>query len=89
MDQGCDCYTCQNFSAGYLRHLFRAKELLAPRLASIHNPRFIMRLMADMRRAILEGRFQEFRQEFLGSYQPTNEIARQQQKEKWLQARGG
>ncbi|MCH8351188.1 MAG: tRNA guanosine(34) transglycosylase Tgt [Chloroflexi bacterium] len=89
VDQGCDCYTCQNFSAGYLRHLFRAKELLAPRLASIHNLRFIMRLMADMRRAILEGRFQEFRQEFLGSYQPTNEIARQQQKEKWLQARGG
>jgi len=89
VDQGCDCYTCQNFSAGYLRHLFRAKELLAPRLASIHNLRFIMRLMADMRGAILEGRFQEFHREFLGSYRPTNQIARQQQKEKWLRSRGG
>ena len=89
IEKGCDCYTCGRFSAGYLWHLFRAKELLAPRLASIHNLRFIFRLMADMREAITADRFRQFREEFWNAYHPTNEAARQQQKEKWLQARGG
>ena len=48
LDDTCDCYACANFSASYLRHLFKAREMLGPRLASIHNLRFILNLMADM-----------------------------------------
>ena len=47
--EGCDCYACLNFSAAYLHHLFKAREILGLRLASIHNLRFILRLMEDMR----------------------------------------
>jgi queuine tRNA-ribosyltransferase len=89
LDETCDCYTCQNYSAAYLRHLFRAKELLGLRLASIHNLRFVLALMERIRASIVDGRFDSFRREFLDVYQPANEAARQQQKEQWLQARGG
>ena len=88
VEEECDCHTCRNFSAAYLCHLFRAKELLGQRLASIHNLRFFMRLMSGMRQAIVEGRFDQFRREFNERYIPTNEAARQEQKTKWLQARG-
>jgi queuine tRNA-ribosyltransferase len=89
VQESCDCYTCRSFSAAYLWHLFRAKELLGLRLASIHNLRFILRLMADLRKAILEDRLPEFRREFLDAYRPTDEATRQAQKGKWLKARGG
>jgi queuine tRNA-ribosyltransferase len=78
-DDDCDCYTCTNFSAAYLHHLFRAKELLALRLGSIHNLRFTFRLMRDMRTAIVEGRFGEFRRAFHERYVPANEERRQEQ----------
>tara|TARA_B100000809_G_scaffold66683_1_gene63484 strand:- start:2193 stop:3380 length:1188 start_codon:yes stop_codon:yes gene_type:complete len=89
LDETCDCYTCRNYSAAYLRHLFRAKELLGLRLASIHNLRFVLELMERIRASILEKRFDAFRRDFLDRYQPTNEAARQAQKERWLQTRGG
>ncbi len=89
VEEDCDCYTCRKYSAAYVCHLFRAKELLGARLASIHNLRFVLRLMANMREAILEERFEEFRRTFHGSYVPTSEAARQEQKMKWLKARGG
>ena len=89
LDETCDCYTCRNYSAAYLRHLFRAKELLGLRLASIHNLRFVLALMERIRASILEKRFNAFRRDFLDRYQPTNEAARQAQKEQWLQTRGG
>ena len=89
LEEDCDCYACRHFSVGYLWHLFNAKELLGPRLASIHNLRFIIRLMDDMRQAIIESRFDRFREEFNHDYMPTNEAARQEQKTKWLKARGG
>ena len=89
LQEDCDCYACRHFSAGYLCHLFKAKELLGPRLASIHNLRFIMRLMDNMRQAITEDRFDRFQKEFNETYKPTNEAARQEQKTKWLKARGG
>ena len=88
LDESCDCYACQRFSAGYLWHLFKAKELLGPRLASIHNLRFILRLMEEMRQAISEDRFDRFREEFHRDYRPTDEAARQEQKTRWLKARG-
>jgi queuine tRNA-ribosyltransferase len=88
VEEDCDCYTCQHFSAAYLRHLFRAKELLALRLATLHNLRFILRLVSTMREAILEDRFDQFRGDFLSVYRPTDEATRQAQKKKWLKARG-
>jgi queuine tRNA-ribosyltransferase len=57
IDPWCDCYTCQNFSRSYLHHLFKSEELLAFRLATIHNLRFLLRLMEDMRRAISNDKF--------------------------------
>ena len=88
LDDTCDCYACANYSASYLRHLFKAREMLGPRLASIHNLRFILRLMADMRAAIAAGRFDCFRAEFLAAYRPTDEARRQTQKHRWVAERG-
>ncbi len=68
IDEDCDCYTCANYTRAYLHHLFKAKEMLSSTLATIHNERFIIRLVDDIRASIDEGRFDEFRQEFLGRY---------------------
>jgi queuine tRNA-ribosyltransferase len=70
VDPDCDCYTCRRFSRAYLRHLFIARELLAYRLASIHNLRYYVRLLAAMRRAILDDRFTEFQRAFQARRQP-------------------
>jgi queuine tRNA-ribosyltransferase len=88
LEAGCDCYTCRNFSAAYLWHLFKAREILGLRLATVHNLQFIIRLMAEMREAIRESRFDQFHSSFLSAYQPTDEAVRQEQKGKWLKARG-
>ena len=86
IEEGCDCYTCQTFSAAYVHHMFRAKELLAYRLATIHNLRFILRLMEEMRVAISEGRFEDYRQDFWKRFVPPDEKTRREQKRKWLEA---
>ena len=88
VDEECDCYACANYSAAYIHHLFRAREILGLRLASVHNLRFVLRLMERIREAILDGRFSGFRSDFLARYQPTDEAARQEQKLRWLQERG-
>ncbi len=64
IDSRCDCYTCRNYSRGYLNHLFRAKELSYFRLASLHNLHYYLTLMRGAREAILEGRFEAFREDF-------------------------
>ncbi|UCB42636.1 MAG: tRNA guanosine(34) transglycosylase Tgt [Dehalococcoidales bacterium] len=87
IDATCSCYTCRTFSAAYLHHLFKAKELLAYRLATIHNLTFISKLMRQMRETILDGTFLSFREDFLVNYQPTDEITRLDQKQKWFQSR--
>ena len=84
VQEGCDCYTCEHFSTAYLHHLFKAKELLAYRLATLHNLRFVLRLMEEMRRAIGAGRFGSYRTAFLDRWVPTDEEVRRQQKSKWL-----
>lgn len=63
-DPDCDCYTCTNYSRAYLRHLFQCGEILASRLASIHNIRFLLKLMEEAREAILEDRFLEYKNSF-------------------------
>ena len=68
IDDECDCYTCKNYTRAYLCHLFRGKEMLAGTLATIHNERFIVRLVDQMRQAIIDGRFQDMKAEFMGRY---------------------
>ncbi len=87
VEPGCDCYTCANFSAAYLHHLFRAKEILAYRLATIHNLRFVLRLMSEMRQAIVDGEFEAFRTSFHHRFVPPDEATRRGQKQKWLDSR--
>lgn len=64
IEEGCPCYACRTATRAYLRHLFNAEEYLAGRLASLHNLTFFIQLLNSMRRAILEGRFAQFRKEF-------------------------
>jgi queuine tRNA-ribosyltransferase len=87
VDPSCDCYTCRTFSAAYLSHLFRSEELLALRLASLHNLRFIANLMRKIRDSILAGAFSDFREDFLANYKMTDEHARVDQKRRWLDRR--
>jgi queuine tRNA-ribosyltransferase len=87
-DSECDCYTCRNFSAAYLHHLFRSQELLALRLATIHNLRFMVNLVDRVREAIINDAFSAFKDDFLASYQPTDDEVRLAEKKRWLSARG-
>ncbi|MCJ7743868.1 MAG: tRNA guanosine(34) transglycosylase Tgt [Dehalococcoidales bacterium] len=84
VDLDCDCYTCRTFSAAYLHHLFNSQELLAYRLATIHNLTFMSRLIQKVKGAIRDGTFKSFRDEFLATYRPTDEPVRLDQKQKWL-----
>jgi queuine tRNA-ribosyltransferase len=68
LEPGCDCYTCKNYDAAYLHHLFKSHEMLASTLATIHNVRFIVRLVDDIRASVLDGSFAEFREDTLGRY---------------------
>jgi len=68
VDINCDCYTCKNFSRGYLRHLYNAQEITAYILGTIHNLRFYLKLMEDIRNSIKENRFKQFKKEFLERY---------------------
>jgi queuine tRNA-ribosyltransferase len=79
---GCDCYTCRNFSAAYFHHLFSCNELLAYRLATIHNLSFVCDLMAKIRGAIQDGTFLSFKDGFLANYHPADEQMRLSQKQK-------
>ena len=69
IDTECGCYTCRNFSRAYLRHLFKAEEVLALRLATIHNLYFLLEFMRRMRQAIIEDRFLSFRDDFWHMYE--------------------
>lgn len=89
IDPDCDCYTCRTFSTAYINHLFKAEEILGLRLATIHNLRFVVRLMDEIRQAVIAGNFSSFKEEFLRLYRPTNEVARLAQKSNWLMERQG
>ena len=68
IDAGCDCYTCQNYTRAYVAHLIREDEILGARLATLHNLRFIIRLVTDARVAIEKGTFTEYKDSFLKGY---------------------
>lgn len=68
IDEECDCYTCKNYTRSYLRHLYKCEEGFGKRLLSIHNIRFLVRIMEQVREAIKEDRFLEFKEEFFEKY---------------------
>jgi queuine tRNA-ribosyltransferase len=68
LDPECDCECCRNYTKAYLRHLINTNEILGARLLSNHNLRFLLKLMSDIRRAINEDRFLDFRNEFYKKY---------------------
>lgn len=72
LDPECDCYTCANYSRAYIRHLFKAKEMLSATLCTIHNERFVVRLVDRIRAAMLAGEFDALRDEVLGRYYGTS-----------------
>ena len=77
---GCDCPMCAGYSAAYVHHLFRNRELLGYRLASIHNLRYLLRLCERMRSAILTGTFDAFAADFHARYRPVDEAIRAEQR---------
>jgi queuine tRNA-ribosyltransferase len=68
LEDGCDCYTCTHYTRAYLHHLFKAKEMLAATLATIHNERFTVRLVDTIRAALVSGDFDDCRTEVLGRF---------------------
>jgi len=84
IEEACTCYTCSNFSMGYLNHLFKTKELLGYRLATIHNLHFLLRLMDAIRISILENDFHAFRTDFIKRFTPPSEVVRRKQKQLWM-----
>ncbi len=70
LDPECDCYCCRNYTKAYLRHMINANEMLGGMLISLHNITYLNKLMADIREAIMQDSFSEFREEF---YKKTGE----------------
>ena len=68
LDDECDCYTCKNYTRAYIRHLIKTNEILGVRLLSIHNLRFLVRLMEQVRQAIEEDRLLDFKNDFYKKY---------------------
>ncbi len=83
IDPTCDCSTCRTFSLAYLHHLFRSEEMLGYRLASLHNIRWTIKLVEEMRHHIRTGTFAQLHQDFLAGYAPPNPGARDEQRRKW------
>jgi queuine tRNA-ribosyltransferase len=87
IDPDCDCATCRTYSAAYLHHLFRAGELLAYRLATVHNVRFMQRQMERIRLAIRAGTFQTELRSFLCRYRPADQNKAAEQRLRYRQSR--
>lgn len=68
VEDGCDCYTCRNYSKAYIRHLITTDEMLGGRLLSIHNIRFLVKLVEEIREAIKEDRFLDYKRNFINKY---------------------
>lgn len=85
IEEGCECYTCRHFSRAYLRHLFKAGEILGLRLATIHNVHFELALMRRIRQSILDGTFREFKAEFLSSFRIIDDDIREANRQRRFQ----
>jgi queuine tRNA-ribosyltransferase len=80
VQEDCTCYTCRTFSRAYLRHLYKAGEITALRLGTIHNIHFLLELMRQIRAAIQANRLADFRAEFLARYRITDQRVRHEQR---------
>lgn len=78
IEEGCDCYVCQNYTKAYIRHLIKSNETLGGRLLSIHNIRFLIRLTENLRQAIKEDRLLAFRDEFYQDYFSSKTIQKEE-----------
>ncbi len=68
IDEDCGCYVCQNYTRGYIRHLFKANEMLGQKLATYHNLYFLIKLMNGARDAIIKGEFLDYKNNFIVNY---------------------
>jgi queuine tRNA-ribosyltransferase len=74
IDESCDCFACTNFTRAYLRHLLNVGEILGLRMLSVHNTRLFLKVMSDIRAAVLDGTFAALRHEFAANYVPTQKV---------------
>jgi queuine tRNA-ribosyltransferase len=74
IEEDCDCFACRHFTRAYLRHLLNIGEILGLRMLSVHNTRMYLRVMEDVRAAIANGTFGEFRRQFAADYVPTQRV---------------
>jgi queuine tRNA-ribosyltransferase len=88
IDPQCDCYTCRHFSLAYLRHLFKTNEILGLRLATLHNLRFMLRLMEQIRASIQEGTFSALKASFLSQYRVVPHRIREAERARWKARQG-
>lgn len=86
VQEDCECYTCRTFSRAYLRHLYKAQEINALRFGTIHNVHFMQTLMREIREAIAQDRFEEYRAEFLAGYEISDQAVRHAQRQRRVEA---
>jgi queuine tRNA-ribosyltransferase len=75
IDENCSCYMCRNYTRAYLRHLFKANEMLAGTLATIHNLQFLQTMIGEIRDAIAAGTFAEYKSAFIERYTASSDRA--------------
>lgn len=75
IDEGCSCYACRNYTRAYVRHLFKANEMLAGTLATIHNLQFLQTMISEMRDAITAGTFADYKRDFIARYTASSDRA--------------
>lgn len=79
IEEGCDCYACKNHTRAYIRHLLKAGEITGGRLCSMHNLRFLLRMMEEIRQAILEDRLLDYRKEFYARFDMSRSFNRSEE----------
>jgi queuine tRNA-ribosyltransferase len=89
VQEDCDCYTCRTFSRAYLRHLYKAGEVTALRLGTIHNIHFVLNLMRQLRQAISQNTLEEFRKDYLANYRISDQRVRHEQRRRRMESKRG
>ncbi len=79
IEEGCQCYACQNVTRAYRRHLLNVNEILGLRMVSVHNTHMYLRVMADVRAALAAGTFGEYYREFIANYTPSKKVLSQRE----------
>ena len=74
IEEGCDCFACQNFTRAYLRHLLNVNEILGLRMVSVHNSHLYLKVMTEVRAAIAAGTFADYHRNIIANYRPSQKI---------------